>query len=338
MTSLKSEGSGHCDGTHKYVIGVSQNHPLDLAPFLQSNLSDSATKVSCILFPMSLPFSFCTQNFLPKLRRHLFPRIIRHLIVEQESKLEEIQSLKAGQDNVGSHLATLRAIQLQLEGDDLPLHHQNHDRILFQSDRIYKHDTFHVNYTSYDLRREQDVVNPKTSRCNVMCLKMFNKASPDSRFRYARVLGVFHVNVAYGGPGSPDMNVRRFDFLWVRWYEDIKHTQNPFALQRVTFSTISATKDAVDFLDPADVLRACHIVPRYHLGSKYGEEATLPPVHSEDDSEASDGEAEGDRALSSALIRCTHLKCQPLRGGSVGCLLSQWAAEGDDWKEYYVNM
>ena len=38
-------------------------------------------------------------------------------------------------------------------------------------------------------------------------------------FLYARVLGAYHVNVIYTGPGMRDFEAHHFEFLWVRWFE-----------------------------------------------------------------------------------------------------------------------
>jgi len=34
-------------------------------------------------------------------------------------------------------------------------------------------------------------------------------------FLYGRILGAYHANVIYTGPGMQDYEARRFDFLWI---------------------------------------------------------------------------------------------------------------------------
>ncbi|THU92496.1 hypothetical protein K435DRAFT_862405 [Dendrothele bispora CBS 962.96] len=145
-------------------------------------------------------------------------------------------------------------------------------------DRLYRHQLVRFNYTTYDVRRNQDSINPR-SRPHVMCL---SSESSDSAhpYVYARVCGVFHVNTRYRGPGSYDSSttVRRFDVLWVCWL--IYDTSSPAGFQstrlhRVFFPS-GFSSDAFGFLDPARVLRAAHIIPAFASGQT----SALLPVNS----------------------------------------------------------
>jgi hypothetical protein len=136
---------------------------------------------------------------------------------------------------------------------------------------MYSHAIFHINYTSYDVRRDVDIINPKTSRRDLMCLRELEeeeKADVAHRFVYSRVLGIYHVNVIYRGRGAFDLRKRRFDFLWIRRYQALHSTSLPDSLDRLELIPLSK-QDAVGFLDPADVLRASHIIPRFSLGQRY---------------------------------------------------------------------
>ncbi|TFY74912.1 hypothetical protein EWM64_g9103 [Hericium alpestre] len=67
-----------------------------------------------------------------------------------------------------SHLlAQLHGIEYQ--GDEHTFTDEDIDAVLFAEDRLYKHSILHVNYTSYDLRRQQDSINPHT-RADIMVL------------------------------------------------------------------------------------------------------------------------------------------------------------------------
>jgi hypothetical protein len=320
-----------------YAIGASQNQPIDLATFLQSNLSDSATKV-CSMAPrasVDADRAFL-ENFVAKLRRHLYPRVVDRLLAERLITDEVEQT---GWESI--HATDLRERLAALQVKDLPLHHSSHQQILLHSDRIYRHDTYHVNYTSYDLRTEQDIINPSTSRCNVMCLRSTagTALGDEGHYVYARVLGIYHVNVVYNGPGSSDMKTRRFDVLWVRWYDSSKAPQNKFSLQTVSLPTVSTALESIDFLDPADVLRAAYIMPRFMKGKKHNtEDMAFAPTEpdSEDDDFEGHGTLEGGRA-GPTVSRCNHFACQPLRGATTRCFLSRLADEDGDWNEYFVN-
>ncbi|EGN99376.1 hypothetical protein SERLA73DRAFT_28488, partial [Serpula lacrymans var. lacrymans S7.3] len=54
------------------------------------------------------------------------------------------------------------------------------------------------NYTTYDVHRVQDIINPRTSHCNVMLLSPCDDTGTQSHpFCYVRVLGIYHANIVY---------------------------------------------------------------------------------------------------------------------------------------------
>ena len=132
-----------------------------------------------------------------------------------------------------------------------------------------------INYTTYDVRRAQDIIHTGTSQCNVMVISSdtLDTTVPESqRFRYAKVLGIYHANVVYTGSGMRDYQPRRLDFLWVRWYE---HVDQPAGwaerrLDQVYFPPV-AGPESFGFLDPAYALRACHIIPALAQGKVHSD-------------------------------------------------------------------
>ena len=97
---------------------------------------------------------------------------------------------------------------------------------------------------------------------------LLSNAEDGHPFCYARVLGIFHANIIYTGPGSKDFQSRRIEFLWVRWFEvmqDCFPLWGQQALDTVWFLPM-ANKGAFDFVDPANVLRGCHIIPSFADG------------------------------------------------------------------------
>ena len=99
-------------------------------------------------------------------------------------------------------------------------------------------------------------------------------ASDDS-FWYARILGIYHVNVIYTGPGMTDYAPRRLDFLWVRWFRPVlRGGWAECRLDQVAFPPM-ADEDAFGFLDPADILRACHITPTFSRGLVHPDEVAM---------------------------------------------------------------
>ncbi len=91
--------------------------------------------------------------------------------------------------------------------------------------------------------------------------------SPDNNARlpwdYAVVLGVFHAQVLLA-----DSLERRVDFLWVRWFDrDNSWTAGPVTqrLERLSLAPLGGP-DSFDFVDPASIIRGCHVIPAFHYG------------------------------------------------------------------------
>lgn len=145
------------------------------------------------------------------------------------------------------------------------------DQIFFKNDRIYRHRTLRINYTSYDVRRAQDVINPNTSHSDIMVLRDSTEEELE-HWQYGRVIGIHHVNVVYTGTGMIDYQPRRFEFLQIRWFQPLvedrhreKHNWESLRLDCLEFLPIGE-QDAFGFLDPADVVRSAHIIPRFSQG------------------------------------------------------------------------
>jgi hypothetical protein len=133
----------------------------------------------------------------------------------------------------------------------------------------------HTNYTTYDVRRSQDILNVSTPQCNILVLSEQDDhqddTSNDHPFNYARILGIYHVNVVYVGPGMLDYQPHRMEFLWVRWYQRVDATRSGWdahKLDCIQFLSVSED-DAFGFIDPSDVLRACHIIPAFSKGKRH---------------------------------------------------------------------
>ncbi|THU88486.1 hypothetical protein K435DRAFT_679709, partial [Dendrothele bispora CBS 962.96] len=149
--------------------------------------------------------------------------------------------------------------------EDMQYSLEDGSQLTFVHERIYKHKVLRINYTSYDMRRCQDSINPHIpDHSNVMVLVSGSDEVGADPYWYARVLGVFHV-MAQHNQGQPC----RFDFLWVCWYgidSTYKYGWKYKRMPRIRF--IDSTEDcAFGFLDPACVIRAVHLIPAFSLGS-----------------------------------------------------------------------
>jgi hypothetical protein len=167
-------------------------------------------------------------------------------------------------------------------GTGIPLDLELYDQILIHKEVMYQHQTLQVNYTTYDVRRAQDIINPNTTRRDIMVLdnskskpqpeKDLDNATSNNKFAYACVIGIFHVNVFLSGSTQPVLNChpQRLDFLWVRWYDPttLMHPWRLGKLDRLRFPPM-AQEDSFGFINPRDVLRACHIEPAFSAGLVY---------------------------------------------------------------------
>ncbi|KII95409.1 hypothetical protein PLICRDRAFT_48393 [Plicaturopsis crispa FD-325 SS-3] len=134
------------------------------------------------------------------------------------------------------------------------------------NNRIFSTKVFRVNYTTYDVRRGQDLMNPRT-HCNIMVRS--RETGPNaSPYWYARVLGVFHADVLHTGAAARTRTVQRVEFLWVRWYGAVpgyRASMKSARLPKIGFIP-DTEPDAFGFLDPSEVIRGCHLIPGFADG------------------------------------------------------------------------
>ncbi|KAI0747131.1 hypothetical protein C8Q80DRAFT_1220294 [Daedaleopsis nitida] len=152
-------------------------------------------------------------------------------------------------------------------------------RLIIHHGQMYPHQILRLNYTTYDLRRSQDIINPRTHG-DIM---LISEVPPDSDgnssahgFEYARVIKIFHINVRLAD--SKQMSTfERIDVLFVRWFRVDHSVTGGFKakrLYRLEFTPADAEDTmAFGFVDPSDVIRASHIIPAFahgHTGDLLG--------------------------------------------------------------------
>ncbi|KAG6905803.1 hypothetical protein DXG01_000659 [Tephrocybe rancida] len=212
----------------RYHIGASEHNKQDICIFVRDNTNNPAISV-------------CLQDFYSKLKVHLLPRLKAHLKIPTDSNTSA----------------------------DLRPHDE--ERLFYKNDAIYQHNVLRINYTTYDIRRLQDVVNPCTDHRDIMLLRQ-PMIPGKHEYKYGRIIGIYHVNAIYHGPLQQDLNKsHRIDFVWVRWFDLVDGYDRPVSegwsgeflgLDQLTFPSIGS-ETAFGFLDPADILRSCHIAPRF---------------------------------------------------------------------------
>lgn len=78
------------------------------------------------------------------------------------------------------------------------------------------------------------------------------------------------------------------EFLWVRWFQvsldvPVQKGWATASLNQLTFLGLDA-EDAFGFLAPDQVLRACHVIPRFSLGKVTQHEVDISDcAHYQDD-------------------------------------------------------
>lgn len=178
---------------------------------------------------------------------------------EDPAKKNFIRSLK-------NHILG-RLTGLEFDGDDdenFTDEDRNDLRIL--GSRIFRHYTARINYTTYDMRRAYDTINPRTHP--FIMLASPERESNAHPFWYAQVLGIFHAQVQHVGSKSRDSRARDISFLWVRWLgSEPGHKSGHKAARLPKIGFVPESDDyAFSFVDPALVLRGCHLLPAFADG------------------------------------------------------------------------
>jgi len=177
-------------------------------------------------------------------------------------------------------LARIRGIQYT--GDELEFSNEQRDELIFANNKLYEHSVFRINYTTYDLRREQDSLNPRT-RSDIMVL---SHETGDARhpYWYARIIRIFHVDI-WDSTDELMFKPRRMDFLFVRWFgrdSDYKSGWSAKRLHRVGFLR-GDDPDAFGFLDPDVVIRGVHLIPAFGHGQTDNHLETFAQADSDND-------------------------------------------------------
>lgn len=172
-----------------------------------------------------------------------------------------------------------RLLDCPFDGDEeFTYSEEQRNSIRIVHDRIYASKVLRVNYTTYDVRRSQDSMNPRT-HCDVMVL------SPETEddahpYWYARVLGVFHAQVLHTGPAAKNHSIQSMEFLWVRWFglePNYRSGTHVARLPKIGFVP-DVDDNAFGFLDPSLVVRGCHLVPAFATGRTTSLLQTISPT------------------------------------------------------------
>ncbi|EIW82686.1 hypothetical protein CONPUDRAFT_38927, partial [Coniophora puteana RWD-64-598 SS2] len=138
--------------------------------------------------------------------------------------------------------------------------------LVISKNKVYEHKTLHVNYTTYDLRRKQDTINPR-SRADIMVMSQDSPSDAGVHpYWYARVTYIFHLKVRFRQ--EDPTSLRRINIVLVRWLHRNSRYQSIFAarrLPRVSFHPLSSS-ECWDFIDPSTIVRGIHLIPAFKRG------------------------------------------------------------------------
>ena len=123
-----------------------------------------------------------------------------------------------------------------------------------------------MNYTTYDICREQDVMRPGPA---CFAITLLQENSPNAHpFWYCQVIRVFHISVLHVGPNAWSRSPQIMELLWVRWL-GVEPRYN-WGLWEARLPKVGFVPDTDDltfgFLDPSLVIRGCHLIPCFSDG------------------------------------------------------------------------
>jgi hypothetical protein len=131
---------------------------------------------------------------------------------------------------------------IDYSGDKQEFSNDDRGQIVFANNQLCKHSVLRINYTTYDLQREQDSINPRT-HADIMVLSHEND-NDRHPYWYARVVKIFHVNVLYYGMGSSNARApTRMDVVFVHWFgrdTPFKAGWSAKRLHRIGFSSATS--------------------------------------------------------------------------------------------------
>ncbi|KAF8143601.1 hypothetical protein K438DRAFT_1993739 [Mycena galopus ATCC 62051] len=221
---------------HAHHVGLSQSDPLGETPIEAHHHTSRHRRYPLDIYP------FYQQNksdpamkeFIPKLQDHLLGRLLK-----RDFDGDTHDEFTAAQRN-----------SVRISGN-----------------RIYPSKTLRVNYTTYDVRRDQDTLNP---RLQSFVMVLSPETQPGAhRFWYAQVLGVFNATVHLQSQNLSECTTPALmEFLWVRWL-GIEPGYR-FGFKRARLPKVGFVPDsdpfAFGFLDPAHVIRGSHLIPDFESG------------------------------------------------------------------------
>ncbi|KAI0038029.1 hypothetical protein FA95DRAFT_1478129, partial [Auriscalpium vulgare] len=197
--------------------------------------------------------------------------------------------------------------------------------IFIARNRMHLHKVLRINYTTYDCRREQDSINPRTHP-HIVLLSPDDPDDPAFHpFLYAQVHLIFHVEFRHIPAQSQATDVQRLDIAWVEWLMLDKSIPCGFEARRlpVVGPLKPESPNAFGFVDPNDVLRAVHIMPGFMYGTRHPS-VTQALFRQQPDTDEHEDDSAWNRYLVGIFSDRDHFMLQ--RGGGIGHLATRYCS------------
>ncbi|KAG2051490.1 hypothetical protein BDR06DRAFT_1061210, partial [Suillus hirtellus] len=127
--------------------------------------------------------------------------------------------------------------------------------------------TLQINYTSYNLQCQQDLINPH-NHADIMVLSGDSESCSTHPYWYARVLRIFHVNVLDLRSSRANPQKTLMEILFVRWFDPVwQYRSGNKAARLPKFAFVpEMDNSAFGFVDPALVICGVHLIPAFADG------------------------------------------------------------------------
>ena len=159
---------------------------------------------------------------------------------------------------------------LEYNGDENEFTTAERNHVVIVKGSIYQHQVLRINYTTYDMRHDQDSINVKTHP-DIMLLLHEDPSDEDrNAYWYARVI-IFHAYVGHTSPDACSNEIQKKDFVWVQWYIlNAAGNHHPgwktCQLPQLSFVEPADQVAMFSFLDPNVVVCGIHIIPGFAYG------------------------------------------------------------------------
>ena len=160
----------------------------------------------------------------------------------------------------------------EYDGDEHDYTDRERDKLKIRGNRLYCHKVMQVNYTTYDMRHDQDSINPRMHP-DIMVLSQEDEPegggpSTCHLYWYTCVIAIYHAIVKYTRPRSLTNDWENIEFLWIRWFGQDFSAPGGFKTHWLHYIGFldNGLPGAFGFLDPKVVLRAVHFIPAFAHG------------------------------------------------------------------------